>query len=310
MPPTDESRETSARTSDNASEMASFLDPGFTFANEDLTEDEAQRYLAWCARIHGEGNLDLVPFAEFFVECDPRGLKRLRRHTGTLQLPIAAAVLMWAHTYCVMGFDKGVMYEAIAARELGVSKDELVEVLRIAGYFGGPFALNAAGELTLPYLRAWDASGDTPTRWPDGWTIDPQRLRSGIDHSTDELLEGELAAITSWYQVVHGGLSRSLAAAAAANPRAFKMNRVRFESLAGEHLPVQLVALLSLHTAAVCRWGFSIRRAAELARFLGVDDATIATTIHWACVVGGEWALEEAFEHALGSFDRREAVHD
>lgn len=288
-------------------DMADFLDPGLDLTASELSPDEAQRYLEWCRRIHGYGNLDLVPFAEFFVECDPHGLKRLRRHTATLQLPVAAAVLMWAHTYCVMGFDKGVIYEAIAARELGVSKDELVDVLRVAGYHGGPLALNAAGELTLPYLRDWDVADDAPTRWPDGWKIDPQALRSGIDHTADDLLEGELEAVASWYQDVHGGLPRSLRSAADTNPKAFKMNRVRFECTAGEHIPVQLVALLSLHTAAVCRWGSSIRRAAELARFLNVDDAAISTTIHWACVVGGEWALEEAFDFAFQSEQRSPA---
>jgi hypothetical protein len=113
--------------------MSSFLDPGFDFGREDLDPEEAARYLEWCKRIHGEGDLDLVPFAEFFVEFDPKGLKRLRRHTGNLSLPAPAAVLMWAHTYCVLGFEKGVLYEAIASKELGVSRAEIVDVLSVAG---------------------------------------------------------------------------------------------------------------------------------------------------------------------------------
>ncbi len=285
--------------------MAAFLDPGFDFSSSELTEGEASRYLAWCARVHGEGNLDLVPFAEFFVEYDPQGLKRLRRHTGVLQLPISAAVLMWAHTYAVMGFAKGIIYEVIAARELGVTKAEVVDVLRIAGYYGGPFALNATGELTLPYLRAWDEASDTPTVWPAEWTLDSDALRTGIAHETDELMDGELDQVRAWYERVHGGMPRSLELAAATNPGAFKMSRVRFELLAGRHIPVELVALVSLHTAVACRWRSNLRRAVELALFLGIERDIIETTIHWGSVVGGEWALDEAFDAVADLVNRQ-----
>jgi hypothetical protein len=276
--------------------MAQFLDPGLDFGREDLSPDEATRYLDWCRRVHGEGNLDLVPFAEFFAELDGAGLKRLRRHTAQLALPTAAAVLMWTHTYCVQGFAKGVLYEVIAARELGISRAALVEVLKIAGYFGGPRALNAAGELTLPYLRRWEESETADMMWPAGWTIDPDAFRTGIDHSTAELTSNELELIERWYVRVHGSMPESMHLAAQANPGAFKMNRVRFERLPGVAIPAQLVPLLGLHTAAANGWTSGIRRSFELARFVGVDQSAALTTLHWATVVGGEWLLSDAFE--------------
>ena len=279
-------------------QMAAFLDPGLDFSNESMTDDEVARYLEWCRRIHGEGNLDLVPFAEFFAEFDRAGLKRLRRHTGTLALPPTAAVLMWAHTYCVLGFDKGVVYEVIAARELGVPKAVVVEVLRVAGFFGGPLALNAAGELTLPYLRKWPDDPDSPRSdlWPAVWTIQPRAFEAGIDHSSDELLPGELDSVRDWYERVHGGLPASLESHAERLPRAFKMGRVRFERLPGDHLPPQVVALLALHTAAAQGHERSIRRAGELARWCGVDPGVISETVVWATVTAGPWRTEHALE--------------
>ena len=285
--------------------MSAFLDPGMDFTKEDLAADEAARYLAWCKRVHGEGNLDLVPFAEFFVEFDPRGLKTLRRHTGTIRLPTAAAVLMWAHTYCVLGFEKGVLYEVIAARELGVTRDEVVEVLRVAGFLGGPFALNAAGELTHEYLRRWTTEPLAGSvEWPPGWAADPHVLEAGIDHASTELLDGELDAISSWYERVHYGMPTALVLSARLQPSAFKMARVRFERLPGGSLPAQLLPLLLLHTAVIRGSRLSVRRAVELAFSMNVTADIVVDTIQWASVFGGPLTAEEAFDAASTALDR------
>jgi len=274
--------------------MAAFLDPGLDFTTDTLTPAEAERYLAWCARVHGEGNLDLVPFAEFFVECDPAGLKYLRRHTATIRLPISAAVLMWTHTYCVLGSAKGVLYEVIAARELGASPDDIIQVIRCAGWVAGPYALNAAGESVLPYLRAWRVAGVAPSRleWPDDWKADPDAFRTGIDHAADDLLPGEFEKIENWYDRVHGSLPPELRLAAETNPRAFKMSRVRFERIADAGIPAQLFPLLMLHTAVMQDRPTEALRAARLAAHLGVDLNTLAQVVHWAAALGGEPALE------------------
>lgn len=286
--------------------MSEFLDPGLDYSTDELTEAEAAGYLNWCRRVHGEGDLELVPFAEFFVEYDPKGLKQLRRHTGALSLPIEAAVLMWTHTYCVQGFAKGVLYEVIAARELGVSKQEVVQVLRCAGYFGGPLALNAAGELTLPYLREWQAGNEEETvTWPPEWVVEDDPFASGIDHSITELLPGEFEKIRDWSESVYGEMPESWTLAAKYNPAGFKMSHVRFEGLTGNVLPPQLVALLALHTSSQMRWSTGVSRALALARFTGVDLETTAGVLHWSAAVGGEWLLDDGFAELSRSLNER-----
>jgi hypothetical protein len=282
--------------------MAAFLDPGFDFTTDDVSPEEASRYLAWCARIHGEGNLDLVPFAEFYVECDPAGLKYLRRHTATIGLPIGAAVLMWAHTYCVLGSAKGTLYEVIAARELGASLTDVVEVIRCAGYVAGPFALNAAGELTLPYLRSWSAAdtGESALEWPASWSADAHAFETGIDHRVDALQDGEFDLIAEWYRKTYGEVPADLRMAAAAHPAAFKMARVRFERVAHSGLPAQLFPLLMLHTAVVQDRPLAARRAAQLAHSLGVDGDSLGRVVHWASVLGGESTLERGMQALRG----------
>lgn len=283
-------------------DMAAFLDPGLDFSKESLSSEEAERYLAWCARVHGEGNLDLVPFAEFFVECDPAGLKYLRRHTAQIGLPIGAAVLMWAHTYCVLGSAKGVLYEVIAARELGVDRSQMIDVLRCAGYVAGPFALNAAGELTLPYLRSWTvaARSSKDLVWPSGWASNAEAFSAGIDHSNDDLTDVELARVLAWHESTYGEVPASLRLAAESNPRAFKLARVRFERIPRSSLPAQLFPLLLLHTALVQDRAVEAKRALQLAQAVGVEQGLLLKVAHWAAVLGGEAALERAFQIFVG----------
>jgi hypothetical protein len=276
--------------------MAAFLDPGLDYSSETLASDEAERYLAWCRTVHGEGNLDLVPFAEFFVEFDPAGLKYLRRQTAQIRLPVGPAVLMWAHTYCVLGSSKGTLYEVIAARELGASRTQVVDVIRCAGYLAGPFALNAAGELTLDYLRAWPESHQGGLSWPAEWFVNPEALASGIDHRVDELQPGEFDLIATWYRRTYGDVPPGLVAAAEFNPAAFKLARVRFERLGHASLPVQLIPLLMLHTAVVQGRRLAVRRAAQLALAVGIDRRMLADVVHWGAVLGGEAILEMAME--------------
>jgi hypothetical protein len=290
-----------------AADMAAFLDPGLDLAEEALSPEEAKRYLAWCARVHGEGNLDLVPFAEFFVECDPGGLKYLRRHTAQIGLPIEAAVLMWAHTYCVLGSSKGVLYEVIAARELGIDRSQMIDVLRCAGYVAGPYALNAAGELTLPYLRSWPTSEKSSADpvWPSGWAPDPDAFSAGIDHATDNLTDLELTRIVEWHESTYGEMPASLRLAAESNRAAYKLARIRFERIACSSLPAQLFPLLLLHSAVVRDRAVEAKRALQLALSVGVEWAVLLKVAHWAAVLGGEVALERALQVFVEVEDQR-----
>jgi hypothetical protein len=278
--------------------MAGFLDPGLDYATEDLSAEEADRYLAWCARVHGEGDLELVPFAEFFVECDPAGLKYLRRHTAKIGLPIAAAVLMWAHTYCALGSAKGTLYEVIAARELGVTRAQIIDVIRCAGFVAGPYALNAAGELTLPYLRAWPREEKPAARpeWPTTWDPDPDAYAAGIDHSNDDLQPGEYERIADWYAATYGEVPPGIRLAAETNPSAFKLARVRFERIAQSTLPAQLFPLLMVHTGLVQDRPLATRRAVQHAHSLGVSQDVLSRVVHWAAVLGGESTLERGMQ--------------
>lgn len=284
-----------------------FLGAGTDFATDTFTPDEKERTLAWYREHHDVGDLDLSPFARFSIEHDPAWFKRLRRHifafdaaTDEPPLPLPAGVLMYVHTYFVLGMGKGALYETVTMRNLGATRAEVLEALAWGAYHGGPRGINAFAEVGDEYLRAWDEPPGTATRlgWPEGWVPDVDRFRSGIDLSSDELLPGELDLIRSWYQSTYGEVPAHVEYLGATTPAALKTHRARYETTVRGALPAQMIPLLALHLHALTMTPKPLRRALQLAHAVGVSRREAVTALLWAAVYGGDAVLETAFDAA------------
>ena len=281
-----------------------FLGLGLDLTTDAFTVAEKERVLTWYREVHDHGDLDLAPFARFMLEHDPVGFKRIRRHLLALgdelagePLPHAAGVLMFVHTYVVLGMGKGALYEIVAARDVGASRDEVIETIRLATLYGGPRGINALAEVADGYLREWEDDG-APSRieWPATWTHDVERLRSGIDLSSDDLAPGELELLCDWYARMLGEVPPYLELFARLAPRALKTQRARFETAVTGALPVQMVPLFAVHVSAVRLWPQPLRRAIRLAKSLGLRRGEVVAALFWAGVYGGEHVLDAAAE--------------
>jgi hypothetical protein len=284
---------------------AEFLGLGLDLSTDTFTEEEKERTLAWYREVHDHGDLDLAPFSRFMVEYDPVGFKRLRRHLLTLEdeldgppLPVAAGVLMFVHTYIVLGMGKGALYEIIAMRELGASRAEIMETVHLAAVFGGPRGINALAEVADEYLGTWSEETESRVAWPEGWSPDVERFRSGIDLGSDELEPEELELIRGWYRDLLGEVPPHVDFLARVSPRAFKTQRARLETAITGALPAQMIPLLLLHLSAVRLWPKPLRRAIQMAKALGVRRGEVVAALYWAGVYGPDVVLEGAMDAA------------
>jgi alkylhydroperoxidase/carboxymuconolactone decarboxylase family protein YurZ len=282
-----------------------FLAVGTDFTTDTFTPEEKERTLAWYREHHDFGDLDLSPFARFSIEHDPAWFKRLRRHIFSFDepgdepaLPLAAGVLMYVHTYFALGMGKGALYEIVTIRALGATRAEVMETLAFGAYHGGPRGINAFAEVGHDYLHAWDEPPETETQveWPAGWAPDPERLRSGIDLSSDTLLPGELELIRDWYRRTYGEVPAHVEFLGRTAPAALKTQRARFETTVRGALPVQMIPLLGVHLYALTMAPKPLRRALQLARAVGVTRREAVTALLWAAVYGGDAVLETAFD--------------
>jgi hypothetical protein len=282
-------------------EARSFLDPGLDFSTETFEPEEKASLLAWYREVHDYKDLDLAPFARFFIEHDAGGFKRLRRHVITLEeprdgvsLPTVAGVLMYVHAYTAMANGKGALYEVIAARALGASRSQALTTLRLGAQFGGPHGMNPLGELAMEYFEEWTDDAPASIAWPEGWAPEAEVFRSGIDPTVEDLTADELELARGWYRRVYGEVPAHVEQLAELHPRAFKSQLLRFELAPLHDLPAQLVPLYPLHLAAIRQWPRPMRRSVQMARALGVRRHHVVSTLFWAAVYGGDAVLETA----------------
>ena len=297
------------RATGDAPELAAFLDTGLDLTTDGIRDDERERTLAWYREHHDHGDLDLAPFARFQLLHDPTTFKRLRRHLFKLgtqpepPLPIAVAILLWVHAYAVLGNGKGALYETIAVRNLGASRAEVLEVIALAALHGGPIAINAVAETGGAYLADWDEADGDGIVWPDGWTFDPDALRSGIDLRSDALEDGELELVRAWYRRTGVDVPAHVELLATLAPDALKTLRARHETAIRGALPVQMIPLLGAHLETLRGRAVPLRRALLTARGVGVRRGEALSTLLWAAVYGGEPTLETALGATVDLFE-------
>lgn len=264
------------------------METGLDYKSDVFTEEEKAHTLDRYRDAHGTEklDLDLVKFAPFLIDNLPGAFKLMRR-TGTTgmqprdgaALPGVTYALINTHTYTALAYWRGVVYEYIAAKYQGASKDLVLDILNYAYISSGPRGMNAAAE-GADYLRDWkDDPGLAPIEWPEGWAPNPAAFRAGLDYDDPDLSEEEIRKITAWHERMNGSVPRHVEFFSRAHPRAFKLLRMRYEKAIGKVMPAQLVPLCTLHLATMQGEFAVMRQAVHQARVLGVRRHHVFQTV-------------------------------
>jgi hypothetical protein len=260
---------------------------------------EREALLRWYAETHGEGDLELTRFVPFLIDLRPGALKRFRRNIQAVRsdgdgLPLLAVALLVLHGYVLMGNERGILYEIIAARDWGARRCDVLDVIELAFLEAGPFGVNAVAARSEAYLRAWprddDDAGAPDDRWPAGWSVAPAgSWDAGLDHARDELTAQERAALARWYERRGEETPHYVSFLAEHAPAALKTLRSRWEHAgAAAQLPQQLLPLLRLFSGSLGGRPQTVRAAALEARRLGVAKAHLLETVLWSFMSADE----------------------
>ena len=123
-------------------------------------------------------------------------------------------------------------------------------------------------------MQGWDPERDDGPGipWPDGWTVDPDAFRCGIDFSnatdTNEISDGDLAMIEDWHRRVQGDVPAYVGFLAAHYPLALKAFRARYETSMDGSLPKQYIALCQIQLSPA---RMDVRRSRTARRAHGQD---------------------------------------
>jgi hypothetical protein len=271
----------------NSSGNTSFMEMGLDFESEAFSQEDRDKLLGWYQNEHGLEDLSLVSYMVFLIDHLPGHYKRMRQHAQAtmverdgVSLPLLAQILCAIHAYTAGTFPKGVFYEIMSARHMGAPKQLVLDVLGFSYLSAGPPGMNAVAELSTEYLRNWtDAPDLAALRWPEGWKPNPDAFRAGIDYSTPDLSAEEIQRISEWYQRMHGVVPRQVELFGRLHPRAYKLQRIRYEKSIGNEMPAQLVPLLLLYLATMRLQPQVMRQSLHQARILGCRRHHVVQTI-------------------------------
>ena len=281
--------------------MATDLDPEYggmgpvpmpilDLSTDTWTREERASAIRWYELGHGTGDTRLCQFVPFLIDFAPGAFKRYRALVPNLTSEVPRGIF-FIHLYSVIGNAKGCLYEIIACRRNGFSKKEIVDTLTYSFLAGGPQGINTVAELAYPYLSSWEDDRDHGRiPWPQGWTIDPDAFKSGIDPFAVGMSEEEVKALTAWHERMFGEAPRYLSMWARLKGGSYKANRARYEQATSSPvLPKQMYPLMTMHLAAFAGQTEIVLDSLKLAKALGgVKRAHIVDIMDTAFLQGGE----------------------
>lgn len=261
----------------------------------DLAREEIDSIIHWYSDFHGLGDMTLAPFAAFWLEHDHGVFKRFRRWIeSAIQegFPPAAGALSHLHYYVVTGFDRGALYEIVAARKWGATKQQVLDAMAHGFLHAGPAGMSPPAVMCTEYLKAWTSDGEyPPIPWPEGWAVDPGAFDSGLDFSTRSLTDAETESLRAWYLENQGEVPAYVDFMARYSPEGLKSFRARYEYPTAT-LPKQLVPLLTFHAAANLGKTGAMRRAAHQARHVGVTRQQIMLVVARSFVYTSDLSMD------------------
>jgi len=240
---------------------------------ETTTDSESEGFRAFYAEKLGTPHRGL----NFWLDVDrPDILKRYRAFAddgtpGGLETVRKVGGFSFLVSYAMSGYAIGIRYLVRMWQTLGFSKAQVLEGLAVAFLYNGPRGSETVAEALDGY--EWIEPAE-PAVFFDGWAPDPGALRTGMDFSTREVLDGEMDLLEDWYLRTIGEIPPYVGFLRQHRPRLLKSWRNRYENILFE-LPKQVMPYSQLHFNVMRGWADGIRESVLLARAFGMTKEQV-----------------------------------
>jgi hypothetical protein len=287
------------------SPMIKDSDAGLNLSDpEAWTEEEQRAFTDRYMRVKER----TLPGHDFWIEQRPDVLKRYRQYAVVMdddqgnEFP-KIGPLCFLHHYAIVGFDLGILYQIINARNRGgADKDTILAVLAVAFLQSGPLGTTSVADSSAEYMRHF-VPPEEPTGWPEGWSADPEWSHTGLDYSETDLMPGELELLEQWYERTVGEVPRNVRFLAKHRPTVLKAYQHRFEFAVKDALPKEMVPLMLLQFEVTQSRGGAIRQAALMARKMGISKGFAMNAVSRGAMYGGPASVDIVDEFAADVFD-------
>jgi hypothetical protein len=174
-------------------------------------------------------------------------------------------------SYVMLGWETGIVNQVISLRRNGMPKEQTMELIMLAQLYAGMRGLGHTFRAVGAFLPA---IGEPPAgktaAFPDGWDVDPDSIRCGLDLTTLEVTDTDRQNLIGWYERTIGYLPKSIEIGLRYDPAFVKMQRAKWEA-AIRTLPKQVIPYLQIRLNMMSGSVPGLREAAQLARAWGIS---------------------------------------
>jgi hypothetical protein len=238
---------------------------------------------------------------DWWLDKNPEVLKRYRLYCS-LTLRVKPAVMGGGTLafYMLMGYVQGARYCMHSFLNDGLSRAQALEMIAIAFVHAGPRGMETIAEA----MKGLDfpEQPDPPAKFPDGWAVDLDAFKSGIDFSNPRLSADEKAKLYDWYLRTLGEIPPYVRFMAEHRPGLLKTHRARFENML-YHLPKQCWPTAMLYYHVMTRVAEGIRENVLLCKAWGVSKSDTLDVVGNALVYGQMEAATMVQREAGDIFD-------
>ena len=213
-----------------------------------------------------------------------------------------SGIPVFVHLYAITGFTEGLVYEIDNCESRGYSREAVADVLALA-FLHAPSASGMfhVHDAVLERMETYTDPATT-IEFPEGWTNDPPFFDCGLDFSSQDMQDGELAKIEDWYREITGEVPGFVSFLGRHRPNLLKSYRNRFEH-ALRVLPNQVMPYLLLNYEVHRGFAPGIRDAVLLCRGFGLAKAQAMDAVAWGMLYGGHGGMTNAAAAAGDLFD-------
>jgi hypothetical protein len=276
-------------TDQSPDKRAPVIENGLILSNPDFTSSEEVEQFT---RTHAGGRWpDGFPTNLLFWSFRPDVVKRFRLLMREYMKVRFAPTLRLLHYYAVSGFSDGVLYEIKGSATAGHTRAEVIDTLAIAYQHAAAKNLHNVAADARDALRKYQEPERPYAKWPEGWKVDDEAFKSGLDFSNSELTPQECELLDAWYMRYLGEIPGHVRLLGEYAPSVLKAHRNRFEHAIRGGLPKQCVPMFQLEMNINRLSEDGVRESLLLARGFGMKRSQVVYIITEALVWGGEASI-------------------
>jgi len=182
------------------------------------------------------------------------------------------------HSYMMTGWETGIHNSFKTLLRNGMSVDQIMELVMFNQLYAGMRGLGHVFRATGEDLPVYKRPANAPAPFPDGWGVDPEAFKCGLDFTTRAMTDADLANLTAWYENMIGYVPKSIRFGLKYHPEFVKVNRGKWE-VAIRTLPKQIAPYIMLRHHTITGSEEGLREAALLALAWGITPEFISRAV-------------------------------